>query len=54
MRNNRDCLSIFRKHVKEVSLLDSAELDAVDEAVEAAIDHAVAAARAARSRRCRP
>ncbi|ASS59035.1 thiamine pyrophosphate-dependent dehydrogenase E1 component subunit alpha [Rhizobium leguminosarum bv. viciae USDA 2370] len=47
MRNNRDCLSIFRKHVKEVSLLDSAELDAVDEAVEAAIDHAVAAARAA-------
>ena len=47
MRQERDCLVKFRKHVKEVSLLDTAELDAVDEAVEEEIDRAVAAARAA-------
>jgi pyruvate dehydrogenase E1 component alpha subunit len=47
MRQERDCLSIFRKRVKEVALLDMAELDAVDHAVEAEIDRAVAAARAA-------
>ena len=47
MRSERDCLSSFRNRVKEVSLLDMAELDRVDEAVEAEIDRAVSAARAA-------
>lgn len=47
MRQERDCLVKFRRHVKDVSLLDSAKLDAVDAAVEEEIDHAVAAARAA-------
>ncbi|WP_436089291.1 thiamine pyrophosphate-dependent dehydrogenase E1 component subunit alpha, partial [Pararhizobium sp. LjRoot255] len=47
MRRERDCLINFRKRVNEVSLLDDAELDAVDQAVEAEIDRAVAAARAA-------
>lgn len=47
MRQERDCLVKFRRHVKEVSLLDSAELDAVDDAVEEEIDRAVAAARSA-------
>ena len=47
MRQERDCLVKFRKHVKDVSLLDAAELDAVDKAVEEEIDRAVAAARAA-------
>ena len=47
MRRERDCLINFRKRVNEVSLLDAAELDAVDQAVEAEIDRAVAAARAA-------
>lgn len=47
MRQERDCLVKFRRHVKDVSLLDSAKLDAVDAAVEEEIDRAVAAARAA-------
>ena len=47
MRQERDCLVKFRRHIKDVSLLDSAKLDAVDAAVEEEIDHAVAAARAA-------
>ncbi|ACP23420.1 acetoin:2,6-dichlorophenolindophenol oxidoreductase alphasubunit (plasmid) [Sinorhizobium fredii NGR234] len=47
MRRERDCLSNFRQRVKEVSLVETAELDAVDEQVEAAIGRAVSAARAA-------
>lgn len=47
MRQERDCLINFRRRVNEVSLLEEAELDAVDKDVEAAIDHAVSAARAA-------
>ncbi|MBB2714785.1 UNVERIFIED_ORG: TPP-dependent pyruvate/acetoin dehydrogenase alpha subunit, partial [Rhizobium etli] len=47
MRRERDCLTNFRKRVAEVSLLEAAELDAVDRAVDAEIDRAVAAARAA-------
>ncbi len=47
MRQERDCLVNFRRRVNEVSLLETAELDAVDSEVEAAIDHAVSAARAA-------
>jgi TPP-dependent pyruvate/acetoin dehydrogenase alpha subunit len=47
MRRDRDCLGNFRKRVKDVSLVETAELDAVDEEVEAAIDRAVSAARAA-------
>ncbi|AZO07846.1 thiamine pyrophosphate-dependent dehydrogenase E1 component subunit alpha [Mesorhizobium sp. M3A.F.Ca.ET.080.04.2.1] len=47
MRQERDCLVSFRRRMKEVSLLEEAELDAVDQEVEAAIDQAVAAARAA-------
>jgi TPP-dependent pyruvate/acetoin dehydrogenase alpha subunit len=47
MRQERDCLINFRRRVNEVSLLEEAELDAVDTEVEAAIDQAVSAARAA-------
>jgi TPP-dependent pyruvate/acetoin dehydrogenase alpha subunit len=45
MRRDRDCLIIFRKKLKEVSLLEMAELDTLDAEVEAAIDGAVKAAR---------
>jgi TPP-dependent pyruvate/acetoin dehydrogenase alpha subunit len=45
MRRDRDCLTIFRKKLKEVSLLDMAELDTLDAKVETAIDGAVKAAR---------
>lgn len=45
MRRDRDCLTIFRKNLKEVSLLEMAELDVLDAEVEAAIDGAVKAAR---------
>lgn len=47
MRRERDCLTSFRKRVRDVSLIEMVELDAVDEEVEAAIDRAVSAARAA-------
>jgi TPP-dependent pyruvate/acetoin dehydrogenase alpha subunit len=47
MRQERDCLINFRRRVNEVSLLEEAELDAVDSEIEAAIDQAVSAARAA-------
>ena len=46
MRANRDCLTNFRNHVRDYSMLDSAQLDAVDQEVDAAINHAVKAARA--------
>lgn len=47
MRREGDCLINFRQYVKDVSLLDMAELDAVDAAIEREIDRAVDAARAA-------
>lgn len=47
MRRDMDCLVKFRARVKEVALLDSQDLDHVDQQVEREIDHAIAAARAA-------
>ena len=47
LREERDCLKLFRRRVTEASLLESYELDTVDAEVAALIDQAVAAARAA-------
>jgi acetoin:2,6-dichlorophenolindophenol oxidoreductase subunit alpha len=47
MRRDRDCLTIFRKKLKDFSLLDMAELEALDTNIEKEIDAAVKAARAA-------
>ena len=47
MRREQDCLSNFRKRVQEGALIDVADLNGVDREVEAAIDRAVSAARAA-------
>lgn len=47
MRRDRDCLAIFRNKLKEVSLLDMSDLDALDTEIETTIDGAVKAARAA-------
>jgi pyruvate dehydrogenase E1 component alpha subunit len=47
LREERDCLKHFRRRVIEAALLDSQELDAVDEEVAGLIDQAVVAARAA-------
>ena len=47
MRHDRDCLTIFRHKIKEVSLLELSELDALDSEIETAIEKAVQAARAA-------
>ena len=46
LREERDCIKIFRQRVAEVSLLEVSELDAVDGEVASLIDQAVAAARA--------
>jgi TPP-dependent pyruvate/acetoin dehydrogenase alpha subunit len=46
LREGRDCIKNFRQRVAEVSLLESSELDAVDDEVASLIDAAVAAARA--------
>jgi pyruvate dehydrogenase E1 component alpha subunit len=46
LREDRDCIKNFRQRVAEVSLLESSELDAVDDEVASLIDAAVAAARA--------
>ena len=46
LREERDCIKNFRQRVAEVSLLEVAELDAVDSEVASLIDQAVAAARA--------
>ena len=46
LREERDCLKHFRRRVTEAALLDSDELDAVDDEVAALIDQAVATARA--------
>ena len=47
LREERDCLKHFRRRVTEAGLLETHELDAVDDEVAALIDQAVAAARAA-------
>ena len=47
LRRDSDCLAKFRERVKEVALIEADELDAVDRAVEAEIDGAITAARAA-------
>jgi len=47
MRLKQDCLKVFRHKVTEAGLLDAAALDAVDREVDALIDEAVKAARAA-------
>jgi pyruvate dehydrogenase E1 component alpha subunit len=46
LRENRDCLKHFRARVGEAALLDTADLDAVDQEVEDLITRAVATARA--------
>jgi len=46
LRENRDCLKVFRTRVGEAALLDTAELDAVDGEVEDLISRAIAGARA--------
>jgi pyruvate dehydrogenase E1 component alpha subunit len=47
LREERDCLKLFRRRITEASLLEAYELDTVDAEVAALIDHAVATARAA-------
>lgn len=47
IRIERDCLAAFRKSVTEASLLNDADLDAIEADVGALIDEAVAEARAA-------
>jgi TPP-dependent pyruvate/acetoin dehydrogenase alpha subunit len=47
LREERDCLKLFRSRVGDAGLLEASELDAVDSDVAALIDQAVAAAKAA-------
>src|SRR5213078_2208473 len=47
LRDERDCLRIFRQRVTEAALLDASELDKVESEVAALIDRAVETARAA-------
>jgi len=47
LREERDCLRIFRARVTEAAFLDSSELDRVENEVAALIDRAVETARAA-------
>jgi pyruvate dehydrogenase E1 component alpha subunit len=47
LRDERDCLRIFRARVTEAALLDASELDKVEGEVAALIDRAVETARAA-------
>lgn len=47
IREERDCLKIFRQRVASAALLDIAELDAIDAEVRSLIDRAVEEARAA-------
>jgi acetoin:2,6-dichlorophenolindophenol oxidoreductase subunit alpha len=47
MREHQDCLKIFRAKVLDAGLFDAAELDAIDGEVDAVLEAAVAAARAA-------
>jgi pyruvate dehydrogenase E1 component alpha subunit len=47
MRRDKDCLKFFRRKVTDAGLLDASELDGIDKEVEAMIEQAVRAARAA-------
>ena len=47
IREERDCLKIFRAHVAEKTLLEAEQLDAIDAETDALIDRAVEEARAA-------
>lgn len=47
LREERDCLKVFRARVVEAKLLDGADIDAVDAEVAALIDRAIAESRAA-------
>ncbi|MEL7029566.1 MAG: thiamine pyrophosphate-dependent enzyme, partial [Pseudomonadota bacterium] len=47
LRENRDCLKLFRARVTEAGLLDEADLDSVDAEIKALIEGAVETARAA-------
>jgi len=47
LRDERDCLKLFRARVTEAALLDGSELDRVESEVAALIDRAVETARAA-------
>ena len=47
LRDERDCLQIFRTRVTEAALLDTSDLDRVESEVAALIDRAVETARAA-------
>lgn len=47
LREERDCLKVFRTKVTEAKLLDGADIDAVDEDVANLIDRAVAEAKTA-------
>jgi pyruvate dehydrogenase E1 component alpha subunit len=47
LREERDCLKHFRRRVTEAALLETRDLDAVDDEVAGLIDQAVAAARTA-------
>jgi pyruvate dehydrogenase E1 component alpha subunit len=49
LREERDCLKHFRRRVGEAGLIETAELDAVDQEVASLIDDAVATARAGAS-----
>lgn len=51
IRDERDCLKIFRRKVTEAKLLDGGDLDRLDEEVMALIDRAVAEAKAAEKSR---
>lgn len=51
IREERDCITTFRRKVTEAKLLDGGDLDAVDAAVTALIDRAVAEAKAAEKSR---
>jgi len=47
LREERDCLKVFRTKVTEAKLLEGADIDAIDAEVEALIDRAVAESKAA-------
>ncbi len=47
VKTQRDCLMLFRQRVTEASLLEAADLDAIEQDVRAHIDRCVAAAKSA-------
>ena len=46
MRDERDCLAIFRQRVTEAGLLEAAQLDEIDREIGARIDRSVTDAKA--------